>query len=33
MPPGMDVKTSTEDFYPIAPKVLARFNGKVDEPM
>jgi hypothetical protein len=33
MTPGMDVKTSTEDFYPIAQKVLARFNGKVYEPM
>jgi hypothetical protein len=31
--PGIDVKTSAEDFYPIAKKVLIRFNGKVYEPM
>jgi len=31
--PGIDVKTSPDDFYPIAKKVLLRFNGKGYEPM
>jgi branched-chain amino acid transport system substrate-binding protein len=31
--PGIDVKTSAEDFYPIAKKVLIHFNGKVYEPV
>lgn len=26
--PGIDVQTSADDFYPIAKKVLLRFNGK-----
>ena len=31
--PGIDVKTSPDDFYPIAKKVLLRFNGKGYEAM
>lgn len=29
--PGIEVKTSAEDFYPIEKKVLQRFNGKAYE--
>ena len=29
--PGIDVKTSADDFFPIEKKVLQRFNGKAYE--
>lgn len=31
--PGIDVKTSADDFFPIEKKVLQRFNGKAYEAM
>ena len=27
-PPGVNVKTSADDFYPIEREMLARFDGK-----
>jgi hypothetical protein len=31
--PGIEVKTSADDFFPIEKKILQRFNGKAYEAM